>query len=113
MSNSKFIRIAFDEDFDFHYDLVEFRKYHQDSLKVCDLVEELGEETVREQVENSELVHPKLPKVTLKKLIIDIPEPNKSYDKLDSYLKNCYCRSLKQVILNFLTKSIVHQCFLF
>lgn len=46
MSNSKYMRIAFDEDFDPHYDLVELRKYHQDSLKVCDLVEELGVEKV-------------------------------------------------------------------
>lgn len=80
---------------------------------MCDLVEELGVQKVREQVENSELVLPKLPKVTLKKLIIDIPEPSKSYDKLDSYLKKLLVPNFETSDFKLPDKTNVHQCFLF
>lgn len=46
-------------------------------MKVCELIEDCGVESVREKCINSEIVIPKRPKTTLKKLIINIQNNNK------------------------------------
>lgn len=81
------MRIAFDEDFDQHIDLVALKKYHCDSLKVCEKIEEQGEDKVREQVINSELLIPIRPKTTLKKLVIDPQKISRKPEKLHSHLQ--------------------------
>lgn len=80
------MRIAFNEDFDQHIGLVALKKYHCDSLKVCDTIEEQGLDKVCEQVINSELLIPIRPKTTLKKLVID---PQKMSRKPENYIPIC------------------------
>lgn len=81
------MQIAYDDDFDPHYDLVKLKKYFSDSLKVCEIIEARGVEKVRDMVVKSELVLPNPPKVTLKKLLTDVPKTNKKTpEKLFSFL---------------------------
>lgn len=42
---------------------------------MCEIIEHKCVEKVRDMVDESEIMLPKLPRITLKKLIIDTPKP--------------------------------------
>lgn len=80
------MRIAFDPEIDSHIALIDLKKFFTDSLKVCEMVEQFGVEEVREKITNSEIVLPDQPKITLKKIVLDIQKSIKHPEKLNKYL---------------------------
>lgn len=95
MAHSKYMQIAYDVEFDPHYDLIEIKKYYSDSLRVCEMIEQHGVEKVRDMVDESEIVIPKPPKISLKKLIIDVPKSKSSPEKLFKFLSKLLVSDLK------------------
>lgn len=69
MSHSKYLKIAYDPEFEFYDEVHKLKTYHEQSINVIRVIEDSDLSDVREKLEFGDISIPKRPKFSLKKLI--------------------------------------------
>lgn len=86
MSQSKYLQIAFDPQFEFYNNVRKLKSYHEECIKVLSAVEESDLEEMKDKFAAGEILIPKRPIYGLAKLLELIPSKSPNLEKLHSKL---------------------------